>query len=213
MRRVVEPLLRQGVPDPLDDPALDLARRAERVDDAADVVHGRDPVDPHLAGLDVDSHLGDLDAEGEHLHPGGVRPARALAQDLRVLEQRDDLCDRRSDLAGLLRDLLDLAARVRGCGADGGPHRRRRRGAGGDRRVRAVRGVAERHGDVLEWDAELLGGDLGHRGLRAGADVLHRGDHRRPPVGADADPRVARRPAAAVPDLRGHADTALDRRG
>ena len=46
--------------------------------------------------------------------------------------------------------------------------------------------------------------------LRAGADVLHRRDDRRAAVGADADPGVARRAAAAVPDLRRHPDAALD---
>ena len=73
--------------------------------------------------------------------------------------------------------------------------------------------VAQRDGDVLERDAELLGGDLRHRGPRAGADVLHRRDDRRVAVRADADPGVARRPAAAVPDLRRHPDAALHRVG
>ena len=63
--------------DALDDAALDLARGAERVDHPSDVVHGGDPVDPHLAGLDVDRHLGDLHAERQHLHARRVR-ARAL---------------------------------------------------------------------------------------------------------------------------------------
>ena len=38
--------------------------------------------------------------------------------------------------------------------------------------------VAEHDLDAVERDAELLGGDLRHRGARAGADVLHRGDDR-----------------------------------
>ena len=93
-RRVDEPLLGERVPDALDDPALDLAPGAERVDHAADVVDRRDPVDPDLAGLDVHGDLGDLDAEGEHAHSGRVRPARALAEDLRVLEQPGQLLER-----------------------------------------------------------------------------------------------------------------------
>jgi hypothetical protein len=80
--RVDDPLLRERVADALDDPALDLARRAERVDHAADVVDRDDLVDAHLAGLDVDGDLRDLDAEREHLHAGRVRAARALAEDL-----------------------------------------------------------------------------------------------------------------------------------
>ena len=92
--RIVQPLLGERVADALDDPALDLARRAERVDHAADVVDGCDPVDPDLAGLDVDGDLGHLHAEGQHLHAGRVRPARALAEDLRVLEQPDHLFER-----------------------------------------------------------------------------------------------------------------------
>ena len=62
-------------------------RRAERVDHAADVVDRRDPLDADLARLDVDGDLRDLDAERQHLHPGRVRAAGALAEDLRVLEQ------------------------------------------------------------------------------------------------------------------------------
>ena len=93
-RRVEQPVLRQRVADALDDPALDLARRAEWVDDPADVVDRRDALDADLSRLDVDRDLGDLDAEGQHLHPGRVRAARALAEDLRVLEQPDDLLER-----------------------------------------------------------------------------------------------------------------------
>ena len=52
-----------------------------------------------------------------------------------------------------------------------------------------------------------------HRRLRAGADVLHRRHDGRACVGADADPRVARRTAAAEPHLRREADAALDGRG
>ena len=93
---------------------------------------------------------------------------------------------------------------------DGRAHRRRRRRAGADRGVGAARRVAERDRHVLERDAELFGGDLRHRRLRPRADVLHRRDDGRVAVGADADPRVARRAAAAVPDLRRHPDAALD---
>ena len=91
------------------------------------------------------------------------------------------------------------------------PHRRHRRRAGGDRRERAAGRVAERDLHVLERNPELLGGDLRHRGARAGADVLHRRDDLRAAVGADADPRVRRRAAAAVPDLRREPDAVLPR--
>ena len=75
-RRIEQAILRERVPDALDDSALDLARGAERVDDAADVVDRRDALDADLAGLDVDGDLGHLHAEGQHLHAGRVR-ARA----------------------------------------------------------------------------------------------------------------------------------------
>ena len=91
---IEQPLLRERVADALDDPALDLARGAERVDDAADVVDRRDALDDDLAGLDVDRDLDDVDAEREDAHPGRVRAAGALAEDLRVLEQVDDLVQR-----------------------------------------------------------------------------------------------------------------------
>ena len=90
----MQPLLRERVPDRLHDPALDLAARAERVDDPAHVVDRGDPLDAHLARLDVDGHLCDLDAEREHAHAGRVRPARAGAEDLRVLEQAEQVRDR-----------------------------------------------------------------------------------------------------------------------
>src|SRR5439155_10660982 len=59
--RIVQALLRERVPDPLDDPAFDLAPRTEGIDDPADVVRRRDTLDAHLAGLDVDGDLDDLD--------------------------------------------------------------------------------------------------------------------------------------------------------
>ena len=48
-RRIDDELLRERERHPLQHAALDLARGAERVDDAADVVHGDDPLDAHLA--------------------------------------------------------------------------------------------------------------------------------------------------------------------
>src|SRR4051812_10761039 len=80
--------------DRLDDPALDLALGAERIDHAADVVDGVDPLDDDLAGLDVDRDLRHLDAEGQDAHPGGVGAPGAAAEDLSVLEQPGDLLDR-----------------------------------------------------------------------------------------------------------------------
>src|ERR671923_29753 len=128
--RATEPLLRERMPDRLDDSPLDLACRAERVDDPPDVVDRVDALDPHLAGLDVDRDLGHLRAEGEHPHPRRVRPPRALAEDLRVLEQAGHFLERpraavRGDdvpvlevehtlleVEALRRDLEDLPLRV-----------------------------------------------------------------------------------------------------
>ena len=92
--RVDQPFLGQGVAEPLDDSALDLALGAERVDDPADVMDRRDPFHTHLAGLDVDRDLGNLDPEGQDSHSGRVRPAGSLTQDLGVLEQSRDLLER-----------------------------------------------------------------------------------------------------------------------
>ena len=208
--------------DALDDPALDLARRAERVDHAADVVDRRDPVDRDLAGLDVDRDLGDVDAEREHLHArsgsGRARPCRGSARP-RAADDRPALAARDDHAARSVASVVALRASSRICrfasaaaARTAGPHRRRRRRAARERCVRPARRVAGRHGHVLERDPELLGRDLRERRLRAGADVLHRGDDGRAAVGADAHPRVARRAAAAVPDLRRHPDAALDRR-
>ena len=104
--RIVEAHLRERVAHRLDDPALDLAPRAERVDHAADVVHGEICSTHHLAGLDVDRDLRDLHAERQHAHPRGVGAACALAEDLAVLEQPGDLLER--PRAAVRRD--DVAA-------------------------------------------------------------------------------------------------------
>src|SRR5579859_4912255 len=91
---IEQPVLGERVADALDDSALDLARRAERVDDPADVVDRRDALDPNLSCLDVDSDLDDVDAEREDAHARRIESARAPAEDLRLLEQADDLGDR-----------------------------------------------------------------------------------------------------------------------
>ena len=186
----------------LDAPSGSMTRR---------LVHRCDAVDPDLTGLDVDRHLGNLHAEGQHLHAGRVRPRPPLPRICASSSSPTTSRERRVRRPALLRDLLDLAPRVRGRGAHGGPHRGRRRRTGRDRRERPASRVAERDGHVLERDPELLRCDLRHRGACARADVLHRRDDGRASVRADAHPRIARRPAAAVPDLRRHADTALDR--
>src|SRR5581483_8414878 len=87
------------VADALDDPALDLAAGAERVHDAPDVVRGVDTLDADLAGLGVHRDLDDLDADGQDAHAGRVRTACALAEDLRVLEQLEQLLDGRREVA------------------------------------------------------------------------------------------------------------------
>src|SRR5712691_3227463 len=168
-----QPLLGERVADALDDPALDLALRTERIDDAADVVRGGDTLDAHLAGLDVDGDFDDLYAEREHAHAGRVRPPRSLAEDLRVFEQAHELLERLREVAvggddhpvldveyaflevvPLRGDLDQLPLHV-GCRrAHGRAHRRRRRRARRERRVRAPRRVAEHDLDAVERDAE-----------------------------------------------------------
>ncbi|MBA3384685.1 MAG: molybdopterin-dependent oxidoreductase, partial [Actinobacteria bacterium] len=118
--RVVEPRLREGVAHRLDDPALDLAAGAKRVDHAPDVVHRVDALDDDLARLDVDCNLGDLHAKGQDAHPCGVGAPRALAEDLAVLEKPGDLLERpraavrRDDLAAPEREhvLLEVEERL-----------------------------------------------------------------------------------------------------
>ena len=72
-----------------------------------------------------------------------------------------------------------------------------------------MRGVPELDRHALDRQPELLGGDLRHRCPRPRADVLHRGQHGRRAVSGEADPRVGRRTAAPVPELRGHPDPML----
>ena len=193
-RRVEQPLLAERVPERLHDPALDLAASPERVHDPADVVDRGDPLDAHLAGLDVHRHLGDLDAEREHSHSRRVRAPRAPAEDLHVAEQSRQLLERPGaavgmddraareregvllDAEALRRDLAELAAGVGRRRAHRRAHRGQGRGAGRDRGERPARRVAELDPNALERQPELLGGDLRHRRARAGADVLHRRD-------------------------------------
>ena len=181
--------------DALDDPALDLALCAERVDHAADVVDCDDLVDPHLACLDVDGDLRDLDAERQDLHTGRVRPSRALTENLTALEQARNFGERPGTAVGgddlsvpkiehpffevepLRCDLDDLAFGIRRRRAHCRPHRRHGRRACGDRRKGPAGRVAERNLHVVERNPELLRRDLGHRRARAGADVLHRSDN------------------------------------
>src|SRR5438552_4285958 len=94
--RIEETLLGERVPDSLDDPSFDLALSPKRVDDAPDVVYRRNALDADLPGFDVDGDLGDLDAERQHAHPGRIRPPRAFAEDLGVLEQSRHLLERPS---------------------------------------------------------------------------------------------------------------------
>ena len=161
MRGSLQPLLGERVADALDHAALDLARGAERVDHAADVVDRGDAVDRDLAGLDVDRDLGDVDAERQHLHPGRVRAARAGAEDLPVAEQAEHLADRpalaaRVDdhaardvevrgvaVVALRGELEQLPLRVGRSRARRRAHRRRRRRAARERGVRA-RGQSRR---------------------------------------------------------------------
>src|SRR4029450_8089570 len=217
--RVEQTLLGERVSDPLDDPSFDLALSAERVDDPADVVDRSDALDADLPGLDIDGDLGDLDPEGQHAHPGRVRPPGALPQDLGVLEQSGYLLERpraavrRDHLAvldvehalleavALRGDLDQLSFRIGGRGTNGRAHRGRRRRAGGDRRVGPARRVAELDPHVAQRYPELLGRDLRHRRPGPRADVLHRRHDDGTAVRPDPDPRIRRRTAAAVPGV------------
>src|SRR5581483_1877095 len=71
------------------------------------------------------------------------------------------------------------------------------------RSVRPRAAVADLDRDVLERQAELVGGDLAERSARAGADVLRAGDHRRMLLILQPHPRVARRAAAARDPVAG----------
>ena len=71
---------------PCSTPALDLARRGQRVDDPPDIVDGDDPLDAHLAEAGVDGDLRDLAAERVDDEAVRVRAARAGAVDRRVAE-------------------------------------------------------------------------------------------------------------------------------
>ena len=174
-----------------------------------------------LARLDVDGDLRDLDAERQHLHPGRVRAARALAEDLRVLEQADDLLER-PRAAVRPRRRCRPSARAR---ALPGRSAARRSRASAAPRPRAAARTAGPIDGVVDEPAEIdaygpraespsARSDAGRAAARAprprsaliavaraGADVLHRRDDRRAPVGAEPHPRVRGRPAAAVPDL------------
>ena len=109
-----------------------------------------------------------------------------------------------------LRGQLDHLARgICGRRADGRAHRRQRRRAARDRRERAAGRVADLHLDAVEREPQLLRRDHPYRRARAGADVLHRRDDVGAAVGAEPNPRVAGRTAAAVPDLARHPHPAL----
>ena len=201
-RRVDDELLRERVADPLEHAALDLARGAERVHDPADVVHGDDPFDAHLARAGVDGDLRDLAAECVDARAVRVRAAGAGAVDRRVasfsghLDRRRRRARRRASGSGRRArvevvggDLEHVARRARAAFrrtfAGGRPHRRhhrrRRHRAAGDRPVDVRARVAAAHEHVVERQAELLGGDDLRRRQRARADVLDAGHHERMP--------------------------------
>ncbi len=219
--RVDDELLREGERHPLQDAALDLARRGQRVHDPPDVVDGDDPLDPHLAERRVDRDLCDLAAEGVHDEAVGIGAAGARAVDRGVAELPGHLghldVDRAvaradpavpdlevagCDLEDVARELEQGLAHLGRGRPDGGHHRRRRLGATRDRAVDVRPRVAAGHAHVVEREPELLGRDDLRPGQRAGADVLDPGDHGRVPVGVEPYGRVRRRPAAAPPDLR-----------
>ena len=208
---------REGVPDPLDDPALDLARGAERVDHPADVVDRGDALDGHLARLDVDGDLGDLDAEGEHAasRPGSARarpvpriwpfPSRPddLGSGLALAVGEDDRARRRARAPALERRSAGRRAR----GSGGGRRRRRRAPPAPSRGGSRSRPRASRTGPrsvspsaTVTWAS---GSPSSSAAIWASAVLMpvptswHRGDDGRVPVRADPDPGVARRAAAA----------------
>ncbi len=205
--------------------------RAERVDDPADVVHRGDPLHAHLAGLDVDGDLGHLHAEREHAHPGRVRAARALAEDLRASEHAEQLLERDGEIAvrgddrpvadvehallevvALRRDLDDLALRVGGGGTHGRADRRQastsrprasRTGRGRSRRARPRRGRAGRRAPRRRSAPSRCRVPVPMSCIAVTTAIAA--------VGADARPRVRRRAAAAEPDLARHPDAVLPR--
>ena len=134
------------------------------------------------------------------------RPAAAVGADDVAIAERE----RRLGAVEPLRGQLDhLACGIRGRRADGRAHRRERRRAARDRRERAASRVADLYVDVVEREPQLLRRDHRHRRARARADVLHRRDNVGAAVGAEPDPGVAGRTAAAVPDLARHPHPAL----
>ena len=96
-----------------------------------------------------------------------------------------------------------LAAHVVRGRAHGRRHRWSRLRTAGDRGVDAVAGRPRLDANAVERQAELLGRHLREHGRDARADVLRSRDDRREAIGAEADERVCRRPAAAPPDLAG----------
>ena len=225
--RIVQPHLGERVTERLDDPALDLAAGAERVDHAADVVDRDDlstttsPVPTSTATsaswipnvrTRMPAGFGPR-APLPRIWPASSRPvisderprAAVRADDLAALQRQQPLLA----LEALRRELDHLACGVCGRRAYRRAHRRKRRRAAGDGGVRAARRVAELDFDAVEREAELLCCDLRHRGPCAGPDVLHRRDDVHAPVRAEPDPRIARRAATAVPGLARHAHPAL----
>ena len=177
-RRVDDQLLGERVPDALDHAALDLARRTERVDDPTDVVDCDDALDGDDAGAGIDGDLRDLTAEGVDAEAVGVRAARAGPVDRRVAELAGHLDDVdveravaradtpvphrevvRGDLEDVGRELEQDPPHLAGGAPDRGHHGGRRHRAAGDGPVEVRGRVAAACDDVIERQAELLGGD------------------------------------------------------
>src|SRR4029079_8768018 len=95
----------------------------------------------------------------------------------------------------------------------GGAQSRPQRGLGGaagaGRRIGPGGGVAERKGDAVEGESQLLGDDLRQPGAGAGADALRPGDDLGRAISVQDDPGVAGSvPASADPVVGGEAEPA-----
>ena len=182
-------LLGQGHAEPHRHPAEELGPGGGRVDHPADGVDPEQPGHPHLAGVGVHPHLGEV---GPERVPGPVRV------------QRGDV------VAGVDADLeaaLGHARRHPGTQLPGrlvdrpGPGRGAHRAAGEARRRQ--RRVAHAHPDPVRRHAERVGGDLAEHRTGAGADVGGVDVHPEPAV--PQHPRGGRgRAAAGRVGRRGH---------
>ena len=133
-----------AIDSPMVMPPMNCDRAVRGLIDPADREHAEQPRHPDLPGVDVDPRLDELRAE-------------------RVREWSSSVA-RRVDLAVDLVAVGSAAAELLAEGAGGLDHDRRAPGVGARRaaghRGDRVRGVADPHVDVVDLDAQGVGGDL-----------------------------------------------------